>query len=419
MTSGIGAEATFRDYDPATDHDAVLQIWREVGWMEKEPHEKALDAVLESGSACVAALRGTAECLATTHDGTLRYLEEDLPAVCVTAVTTGRTARRQGLAARLVAHALADHTRHGATVAILGAFEQGFYNRLGFGNGSYERWCTFDPADLVVPVRPRLPVRLATKDWERIHRSRMTRLRRHGACSLVSARLTQADMLWSDNGFGLGYEDEAGELASHLWCTTKAVEHGPYRVLWMAYRAREAFLELLGLPLRNLGDQVHSITLYEPQGIQLQDLLRQPLKARKVTSRSPHESRITAAAYWQARLLDVSAALAAARLPDGPEVRFNLHLSDPLAEMLDPGVVWRGVAGEYTVRLGPRCEATPGRRAELPTLAASVGAFTRMWLGVQPATGLSWTDDLSGPDELLRALDRTLHLPDPRQDWEF
>jgi hypothetical protein len=35
------------------------------------------------------------------------------------------------------------------------------------------------------------------------------------------------------------------------------------------------------------------------------------------------------------------------------------------------------------------------------------------------AIGLAVTDELSGPPELLRQLDRTLRLPQPRPDWDF
>ena len=47
------------------------------------------------------------------------------------------------------------------------------------------------------------------------------------------------------------------------------------------------------------------------------------------------------------------------------------------------------------------------------------GAFTRLWLGVRPATGLAITDDLHGPDDLLDALDERLRLPEPVADWAF
>ena len=44
--------------------------------------------------------------------------------------------------------------------------------------------------------------------------------------------------------------------------------------------------------------------------------------------------------------------------------------------------------------LGEQCAAEPGRDAGLPDLRASINAFTRLWLGVRPATGLSITDQL-------------------------
>ena len=71
------------------------------------------------------------------------------------------------------------------------------------------------------------------------------------------------------------------------------------------------------------------------------------------------------------------------------------------------------------VTLGPASGAEPGLDPALPTLTASVGAFTRMWLGVRPASGLAVTDDLAGPPELLEALDWALRLPQPKPDWDF
>ena len=99
-------------------------------------------------------------------------------------------------------------------------------------------------------------------------------------------------------------------------------------------------------------------------------------------------------------------------------VRFNLCLDDPIERYLNGGT-WRGVGGDYVVTLGGESHAAPGGEVALPTLAASVGAFTRLWLGVRPATGLAVTDDLAGPPDLLAQLDRVLCLPEPKPDWDF
>jgi len=406
-----------REYDPKRDRDAVLRIYREVGWCTSKNHEAAFSSLVEAGRTMVAEIDGAAESMVTTDPGTIRHGAHDLPLTAVTGVTTSRVARKRGLAGRLTARMLAETASSGALVAILGVFEQGYYNQLGFGNGAYEHWCTFDPALLTSPVRPRVPVRLGHDDWEAMHANRLRRLRGHGACNIASPEITQADMRWPENGFGLGFLDERGDLTHHMWCSAKEVEHGPYEVYWMAYETKEQFLELLGL-LRSFEDQVRSIELREPPEIQFQDLLVRPFRWRQITRRSTHENRMRASAYWQLRLLDVPGALAETAV-DAEPARFNLTLSDPVAPFLDDDVPWRGTAGKYVIEIGPESHAEQGTDRSLPTLSASVNAFSRLWLGVRSATGLSWTDDLAGPADLLARLDRTLRLPSPSPDWEF
>jgi len=403
----------FRHYDEKKDKEAVARIWCEAGWIEKKEHEEAMDAVVESGRTLVAEVNGAAECMVNTCPGTLRHLEEDIPVSIVGGVTTSRIARKQGLAGRVTARTLAEDAEDGMKIALLGIFDQGFYNQLGFGNGAYEHWYTFDPAYLKIEAKPRIPLRLTNDDWEAMHRSRVARIRHHGSCSLVPAQMTRADVLWSDNGFGLGYRDEkSGELTHHFWAKTKAIEHGPYSILWMAYQTKEQLFELLGL-LKNLGDQVNSIELCEPPDVQMQDLLDHPFRSRRITESSKHENTIFSAAYWQARILDLPGCLAQTHLQGNP-LRFNLVLTDPIERFLDDTSDWRGVAGEYMIQLGEESSARQERDEALPTLLASVNAFTRLWLGVRSAS-----DDLSGPPELLATIDRTLCLPSPQVDWDF
>lgn len=374
----------FRRYDEKKDKDAVARIWREAGWIEKKEHEEAMTAVLETGRTLIAEVNGEAECMVNTCPGVLRHLEEDIPVSIVGGVTTSRIARKQGLASRLTARTLAEETADGLKVALLGIFDQGFYNQLGFGNGAYEHWYTFDPADLKIDVNPRIPERLTADDWEAMHSNRMARMQRHGACSIIAPQMTKAEIIWSENGFGLGYCDkETGEFTHHFWARTKAIEHGPYTVSWMAYRTKEQLFELLGL-LKNLADQVNSIELCEPPGIQMQDTLDHPFRSRRITESSKHENTIFSAAYWQARILDLPGCLEQTHL-DGRAARFNLVLTDPIERFLDDTSDWRGVAGEYVVKLGEESSAVPGRDEALPTLRASVNAFTRLWLGVRPA----------------------------------
>lgn len=409
-----------RNYNPETDFDGVARIWREIGWIESgnENHEKALGLFAEQYDSLVAIVDGSPECFVSTGMGSMRYLMQDLPLSVVTAVNTSHVARRQGLARKLTAQAIAKDAGAGAVVSALGMFDQGYYNRLGFGTGTYEYWHSIDPASVRVPVTPRPPKRLGADDWQAIHRSRHNRLRGHGSCVLDAGVATEAELLWADNGFGLGYPDGPnGELTHLIWFSTKAMEFGPLNAWFITYQTTEQFLELMGL-LVHLGDNVQLVRMREPADIQLQDLIHQPFRRRRMTEKSEYENRVRATAYWQMRICDVKASVAAAKLR-GETVRFNLKLTDPIAAELDEDAGWRGVGGDYVVTFGPESSAARGSEAGLPILEASVGAFTRLWLGVRPATGLAVTDNLRGSAELLTALDRVLRLPTPKPDWDF
>jgi hypothetical protein len=276
----------------------------------------------------------------------------------------------------------------------------------------------FDPARLRVKVKARVPRRIGVEDWEAAHASRLARQRRHGAVSFLAPEASRAEMMTTSKGFGLGYYDGPnGELTHHLWCSNRGGENGPYSVVWMSYQGKDQFLELMAL-LKSLGDQVRLVRMAEPPGIQLQDLIAQPFKQRQISEKSRFETGVRAFAYWQMRVCDLAGCLARTHLPGEP-LRFNLRLADPIVDYLGEGAPWPGVGGEYVVTLGPTSAAEPGSDAALPTLEATVGAFTRVWLGVRPATGLAVTDDLAGPPTLLKALDRALRLPDPRPDWDF
>jgi hypothetical protein len=408
----------FRAYNPEKDREAVHRIWRETGWLEKDK-EEAMDLFVECGRALVADIAGEPECLVITAPGTVRHLSEDLPLSCVTGVTTSRIARKQGFAGKLTAAAIAQDVADGALVSALGMFEQGYYNQHGFGTGGYEHWISFVPASLKGTVKPGVPRRITADDWEAVHACRLQRRRGHGACNLTPSATTRAEMMWAKKGFGLGYADgESGKLSHLFWCEAKeGGEHGPYTIQWMVYSTREQFLELLAL-LKNLGDQVFSIRLREPAGIQLQDLISQPFKHYDLTEKGKYEARASAYAYWQMRICDVAGCLEKTRLPHGG-VQFNLQLTDPIEHFLDADAPWRGCAGDYVVTLGKSSSAERGKAEGLPTLKTTVNAFTRMWLGVLPAASLNHTDDLEAPPELLEALDEVLRLPAPHPDWDF
>jgi len=410
----------FRHYDSAKDKAAGFRIYQEVGWIDGTVTADQLDWYFcNSGTSHVAEVNGEAECLVIGAAGDVRYQAELLPFGCITAVTTSRVGRGQHLALRLTARAIAEEVRKGALVAGLGMFDQGFYNRLGMGTGSYEHHVSVLTSDLKVQANARVPRRLSVEDWEAVHAARLRRRRQHGAVSLLPPGFTRGRMVsWGSNHFGLGYADEPDGGLSHLvWMSAPNVGHGPYEAKYLLYQNREQFLELIAL-LKSLGDQVYTVKLHEPAEVQLQDLLHRPFRNHDITRGSAHATGTSALCWWQMRICDLPACLAQTHLR-GESVRFNLLLSDPIAHYLPEEEPWRGVAGEYVVTLGPESSATVGQESALPTMRATVNAFTRLWLGVRPATGLAMTDEIEAPESLLEALDDVVRLPKPRPDWDY
>jgi hypothetical protein len=219
------------------------------------------------------------------------------------------------------------------------------------------------------------------------------------------------------NRIGLGYRDADGAVTHCVWMRAKDMESGPYWVEFFCYRTGEELLELLSV-IRSLGDQVRLVSMMKPAGFQLQDLLRQPHLHQQVTRGGKYEAGNRAHAPFQFRILDLEACMEKTLLT-GPELRFNLSLSDPIERFLPEDSPWRGVGRDYVVTLGPSSGAEVGTIGALPTLEASIGAFTRLWMGVAPASSLALTDDLNGPPDLLKALNNTLHLPPPEPEWDF
>jgi hypothetical protein len=406
----------FREYNPDTDRAAAQRIWREIGWMDATG-EELIDLFLTGGRAWVAELEGEPECVAQTMSASVRYLKEEVPAAVLALVATSHVARQQGLAKRLSAHMLALDAADGALLSLVGYFDQGFYNHLGYGNGSYEVDFDFDPATLMVSDRARTPRRFTRDDWEGRHAAHLARRPAHGRCNYTSPVHFRVEM-HGKNAFCLGYCDTPDGSPSHcLWLNADDMNAGPYRVEWMVYRTPEQFRELMAL-LRSFGDQVRLIHLRQPPGLQFEDMLSRPLRQRSITRRGSFENAAHATGEWQVRLLDLAGALAHTHLTGAP-VRFNLLLRDPIADLLDDGAPWRGIGGEYVVEFGEESSATPGQAAGLPTLTASVNAFSRMWFGVRAASDLAYSDELGAPPELLQQLDETLRLPEPHPDCEL
>ena len=407
-----------RDYR-ADDLPAVTRIWREVGWIdESERKTAALERFLGYGTALVGVVDGEAECLVHSTPGTIRYDTDDLSLCAITAVATSAVARNLGLAGRLTAEVIARGAAEGAAVAALGMFEQGFYDRLGMGTLGYVHQLTFDPAKLRVAPPARRPARISRDDWGEVAALMGRRARAHGAVTLSPPTALDAELSWVDDPFfALGFRaddavDGDGRLTACL-VGTMTGENGPLKVELLGYERGDDLLDLLGL-LRSLSAQIHVVMVVEPAGVQLQDLLDRPIRGVDLldAERKPgHE----AMAWYQARIVDLPTCVSARHWP-GDEVRFNLTLTDPLGDARGAGP---GLQGDHTITIGETSHAEPGHRGDLPVLHASVSAFSRLWFGVRPASGLAITDDLRGSADLLSALDRALLLPPPTPGISF
>lgn len=410
---------TYRDYDPDKDLKAVQRIWKEVGWIKDiETDGIYVDTFFRGANdALVATIDGDAECAVHGMYGEMMYQDQPLALGAVTAVTTSRVSRKLGFARALTARLVARQAEAGMDVSALGMFEQGFYDQLGFGTGVYEQWIRFDPATLTVKNRFRPPKRLHQRDYEQMHEALWNRAKTHGAVSLTPVEFAQAEAGITEEPFGLGYFDGPNGTLSHfIWGTAKG-ENGPYTIAARAWQTPEQLLELLAL-VKSLGDQVSQVSMLEIGDIQLQDLLKQPFRTRRATRNSEYANESRSLAYWQMRILNLGACLAKTHL-NTPAIRFNLDLHDPIEKFLDDGNNWRGISGRYVVQLGEDSGAEEGEDKSLPTLEASVNAFSRMWFGVRPASSLAVTDQLVGEPELLQALDRTVRLPRPHLGLEF
>lgn len=394
-----------RPYQPS-DLPAVQRIWKECGWVESDEEAALIEPFFSDADVMVAVLED-AECAVSTNPGVISYMGVDLPLSVVSSVTTSWIGRKQGLAGATTAEALSRTAQSGAAVSLLGMFEQGFYDLLGFGSGPPSLHYRFDPAALKVPNPSRPPMRVTTDDIEDVHRALGLRKRGHGGIHVGSVDRIRAELHWEKPPFGLGYRDDEGRLSHFVWGKAKG-ESGPWRVDFMAYRTPGQLMELLSV-LKSIGDQVRAIDIMEPAEIQIQDLVRHPNRQRIVTEKTEFQTGGRANAWWQARILDLEACVAA-RSWAGPPLAFNLALSDPIAGF---DVEWAGVGGAYVVEIGDQSKARTGEDSALPTLTASVNAFTRMWLGVRPASSLALTDTLAGPAGLLAALDEAFRLPVP------
>lgn len=394
-----------------SDHlDAYCRIWLECGWIsDVDQAKQGLARFADAGHSSVAILNGEPESFGSWFDGTVRYDNTDLSLGHIAAITTSRVGRRQGFASQLTERCLAEAAEAGFAVASLGIFDEGFYDKFGFGTGAAVPIVQFDPASLRVNAPYVTPERLTLNDLPELQEAVANRLRSHGAVTVDSAIWLGGEWESTERAFALGYRNEEGRV-THFVMGAPDADFSHYEIFIFSYETTDQLLQLVRL-VSELGDQAVSMMVVEPAHLRLMDLIERPRRQRRRSLAGKHEAGERSDSWWQMRILDLSACIAARSWPGDP-VEFNLSLTDPLAD--SPNSTWAGIGGDYTVHIGAESTVEPGHGSGLPQLDASVGAFTRMWLSVLPATHLTMSDSLSGPADLLTELDRAFALPTPK-----
>ena len=407
--------ALIRPYNEETDVQAIKDIWTEIGWLEASDDTDGVRWTFADGQGLVAEINGRPEVAVNGVSGSIQHMNTSVPLWGITSVTTSRVARRQNLASRMTAHSVSLGRDAGALVSILGVFDTGFYDRVGFGSGSYELNSTVDPASLRVAAPQREAKRLTVNDYAAIHAAIQNRMLAHGQARLEYPGELRAGLKWESYGAATGFETD-GEL-THCFYGKAANDKDQLVVHDMVYRDRSQLMELLGL-LAGYADQYTSIRfIMDPTVIQLNDLLYRPVRHRRVTSTAEVPLRTDALPWWQLRLNNVCEAMSILHATD--QIEFAMEVQDPIEDHLPENIGWRGESGTYRVKLGPStvCERADG--GSLPILRCSVNALSRWWFGIASANALAATSDFNGSPDLLDSLDRVLNLPQPHVNLPF
>ena len=372
------------------------------------------------GETGVALIDGEVECAVLTQSGTMRLDQTDLPLCVVAAVTTSRIARGLSLAQKLTARQLVEGQQAGASVATLGVFDQGFYNKVGFGTGAYVNEFAFDPGSLDVGLKARTPVRLGVEQADEMLAAMVARPPVHGSVVLNLPLTFKAELSMDDDAFGLGYY-EGSRLTHFVWLRAKG-ENGPYRIKWMGYEDGDGLLELLAL-LKSLADQVYAIRMLEPPHVQLQSMLKRPFRSQAIAEKGMFSADQSTHAWYQLRVLDLPSCLGALSY-SGLDITFQLRLEDPIdgvlaaEDLAAEKAVWRSLSGDWVVTLGKQSTVVSGTDAALPAVECSVNSFSRLLWGVTSASSLAISDGMKAPASLLESLDGVF-TANPNPGWDF
>ena len=407
-------EYTYRSANFNQDGPQLLELWHQAGWREEHFNmEMELKYYIPACDSLLAERNGRIVGAVGTMPGSYRHLNSEITLCGVTSVITAVEARRQAVGSDLTRKMLQQALEAGAEVALLGAFDLGYYNRLGFGNGLAHQMIIIDPADIALEGTAPILHKLTKDDAHAMHTARLRRYSAHGACNIHPAGFTTAIAhATAAHAFGLGLLDQE-KLVAHLWAVVK--DDITLSVEWWVADSPRYWLELLK-GVATLQDQVQHIIMPYPAGICLEDLLRSPYRRLRGMMKE-EQSPYPPPEYWQIRILDTIGCFSKISLPMIQPYRFNarLHGEPPLASTKAPSA-----PSDYTISVGEHSTCEKGHTKGLPLLECGIGALSRLWCGAYSASTLALSDHCQFSDDSLRmALDRLFALPTPMCDWYF
>ena len=407
----------FRDAG-AADYAQVAALHKDAGWnLELDGFDEGLRFHVPDCTVRVAADDERVHSAVLGAEGQFRYLDRTLRLSAITGVLTASWARRRGYAGRLLAELLEEEQQRGAVVASLGVFDQGFYNRYGFGNMGRDPVLVLNPSAIRVPRKvsgalgaagTRI-VPISHRDDDEVYAAHIRRYTGHGACTIVKRGFIQGFLRYAgEQSFGLGIA-VGDRLVAHFFGRRVSEEH--VDLFWLCADTQEYYIQLLAL-LRTLSDQLTQVKIVMPPDVMVYDFLERPLQWGVV-----HRHSFDDLLFWQLRVLDVVRAVEAVSIPLASPLRFVAEISDPIVAHSPSG--WRGCAGEYTMSIGLESRCVRGAEVGLSRVRMSIGAFSRFWSGAASARALACSDEFAAEDALLERLTREYCVPRPRRDCDF
>jgi predicted acetyltransferase len=322
----------------------------------------------------------------------------------VAAVAVHPSARRQGIADRMMREAVRDARRRRAPYSLLYAFRGSFYRRFGYAPVELAHALRVAPRDLPdSPERGRVRP-FADADREGIERCYRAWIGRRTGPLERSAVWWEWRVLRAGQDRVVYAAPRTGRVEGYALATRLGearLGERRLRVVELVAATPRALRGLAGW-LASLGDEFASVELQSARDESWAPFLRDP--NYRLAGDMPQQDAVGFLTWGaMARITDLERALATRRARPG-HGSLTFELTDPVVpENQEP----------MTVRFGPpRLGVRPGARSR-SRVRAGVGVFTQIWLGAVRASQARALGLLDASEEATRLLDAACYGPAP------